>query len=361
MIQVSFLKKLLTDDEPKNQKLKICQPTAVEEPLVTRDPSVLMERLNAVRVSGGGDCPELAIRGLINALENTLPNSQAFLFSDASAKDYELYDEAASLIQRRQASVNFLLTGDCGEANGPGYKVYEKIARTGGGQVFSMDRYNVRDVLVAMSVSLETDFVSLQSIDYDEAGKSVTTLELDDTVRRLSVSLSGRNAKLSIKDSKNIQVSSNETFSSNNIQIITFDAADNKYTIDASAQSAFSMRVGGNSELKFEFGFSRQKPSTQAETYIRPIIGHDNILSIFISDTSLIKCLVRATIVPASTLESFDELEIPLSETNGFFTSDLFKVPSQMFRIRILGYDTAGNVVDRIISTGIESISTSEY
>lgn len=319
-----------------------------------------MERLNLITVAGGGDCPEMSIRGLINAVENALPNSQAFLFSDASAKDYLLFDHVAALIQRKQTSVNFMLTGDCDGPNEPGFKVYEKIARVGGGQVFNMQRDNVRDVLVALSVSLESDFVTFRSIDSDEAGTSLTTLELDETIKRVSVSLSGRNAQLSIKNSANNRVVSNETFSSENIQIVTFDVTDSKYLIEASAKSAFSLRVGGISSLKFEFGFSRQEPKKQSETYIRPLSGQQNVLSIFVSDFSLIKSLETAKILPASTLDSFDEFEMELKLNNGFFSTNLFEIPKQMFRIQIFGTDNGGNVIERVISTGIESISTSK-
>ena len=95
-------------------------------------------------VDGGGDCPELALQGLKNAIESGLQNSPAFLFSDASAKDYALYDELAALIQRKQTNVNFFLTGNCNNINTPEYKVYNKIARTSCGQVFSIGRTSVR-------------------------------------------------------------------------------------------------------------------------------------------------------------------------------------------------------------------------
>lgn len=322
---------------------------------------MMFNKLSAITVNGGGDCPELAMTGLINALEAGLPNSPAFLFSDASAKDYDLYDQVAALVQRKQSSVNFLLTGDCSDPNSPEFRVYEKISRTSGGQVFKMDRYNVRDVLVAMSVSLEADFVSLTSVDSDEAGSTSTTIVLDDTIKRLSVSLSGRNAQLSIKNSANDSVTSDETFTSDNIQIVTFDVADNSYTIEMSAASAFSLRIGGISNLGFEFGFSRQEVSIQSETYVRPIRGQENVLSIFVSDLSLIDNLTSVSIVPASTFENFEEFEIELKLTNGFFSTELFEIPEKMFRIRVLGRDASGNIIDRVISTGIESISTSEY
>lgn len=310
------------------------------------------------------------MRGLKNALLNALPNSPAFLFTDAGATDYPLYDEVAELIQRRQSPVTIFLAEECEQPN-PQFKVYSKIARTGGGQILRMKSENIGEVLESMSITIESDFVSLKAIDSDEAGTSVTTLEVDATIRRLSVSLSGKNAKLSIKDSRNVEVTSNDTFSSPNIQIVNFDVIDNKvakfdsstnkYTIEVSAESEFSVRIGALSDLQFDFGFSRQQASSQADTYIRPVIGHENILSIFVSDSSLIKCLVRAFIVPANPSESFDEIEIPLNRKNGFFSSNLLEIPKEMFRIRIFGYDSTGNVIDRVISTGIESVDTSEF
>lgn len=329
--------------------------------MITRDSEVLLEKLQSVQVAGGGDCPELAMQGLINALENALPNSPVFLFSDASAKDYELYDQVAELVQRRQSTVNFFVTGDCGDPSSPMFKVYEKISRISDGHVLKMARENVRDVLVALSVSLEADFVALRSIDSAEAGSTKIDIELDETVRRLSVSLSGRSAELAIRDSKNALVLSEETFSSENIQIVTFDVTDSKYTIEVSAQSAFSMRVGGISDLSFDFGFSRQQISSQAETYIRPISGQQNVLSVFVSDLRLVSNLTSAVIFPASDFEVFDEIEVDLKLENGFYSTELITIPKGMFRIRVFGSDAAGNSIDRVISVGIEAISSSEW
>jgi hypothetical protein len=151
-----------------------------------------------------------------------------------------------------------------------------------------------------------------------------------------------------------------ESFSSENIRIVTFNVTDGRYTIEASADSAFSVRIGGISDLRFEFGFSRQAISNQAETYIRPISGNQNVLSIFASDLSLVENLTSVAIVPATTLDIFEGFEAELTLNNGFFSTDFIEIPKEMFRIRVFGYDTTGNVIDRVISTGIESISSSE-
>jgi hypothetical protein len=110
----------------------------VEPALISRNFTVILNRLNSIRVDGGGDCPEKALTGLRGAIDNGLQKSPAFLFSDASATDYDEYDQTAALIQRKQTNVNFFLTGDCGFPNSPQYKVYSKIARISGGQVFRL-------------------------------------------------------------------------------------------------------------------------------------------------------------------------------------------------------------------------------
>lgn len=332
---------------------------------MSRNFTIILKRLNEVVVRGGGDCPELALTGLRNAIDSGLSNSPAFLFSDASAKDYELYDEVAALIQRKQTNVNFFLTGDCDSRTTPQYKVYSKIARTSGGQVFNLDRTSVREVLVATSVSLESDFVNLQSVEFDVGGKSETLVELDESIRRISVILSGSDAQLSVEGPSGDVIatakSSPEVFSSANIKIITFDVSSMKYTIKANASSEYSLRIGGISDLKFEFGFSRKMPGSISDTHVRPTIGSPSILSVYISDKSLVKNLVHATIVPATSLEPFDDFQVTLKRNNnGFYLSDPFEVPTQMFRIQIHGSDSKDNKIDRVISTGITASSGSK-
>lgn len=312
-------------------------------------------------MGGGGDCPELALAGIKNSIDEALQNSLAFVFTDASAKDYDRYDEVVGIIQRKQILVNFLTTGNCDDPSGPGFQVYEKLSRTSGGQVFAMTRDNVRDVLMATSIAMESDFVSLKSFDYDLDGETSITLPVDKSFTRMTVSVTGSSATLKIRDSKGNEITSADSFSATNIQIVTFDVDDNLYTIQVSARSAFAIRIGGISELNFEFGFSLNEPATQDDTFVQPLVGEMNILSIFISDPAMVKCLTKVTLVPASTLDTFDDLEIPLKRTkSGFFTSDPFWIPNKMFRIQIVGFDAAGNSIERLISTGIDSIAASK-
>lgn len=292
------------------------------------------------------------------ALEFALPNSLAFVFTDAPAKDYALYDTILPIIQKKQVKVSFLATGEFkNDPNDPMQVVFHKIALASEGQVFEMSRDIVKSVLLSITQGLDNKFESLSSINSDKAGSTTAAIKVDQGFSALSVSMAGKNSKLSVKDRNNVEVKSSSELISPNIKFVTFNVADSSYTIKASADSAYSIRVGGISDLKFEFGFSTDHPSEQAETSIQPLIGYKNVLSIFVSDPTLIKCITKATLLPANTKDLFVEQEILLDRVKrDMFTSNPFEIPSKMFKIRINGYDKAGTPIERLISSGIESV-----
>lgn len=79
--------------------------TDVGPVIETLDPKVILGKLNQVRVNGGGDCPEMGITAVVEALKVVKPNSYVYLFTDASPKDSNLVYEALELVQRKQTQV----------------------------------------------------------------------------------------------------------------------------------------------------------------------------------------------------------------------------------------------------------------
>lgn len=64
------------------------------------------EALSAIKVHDGGDCPEYSMAGIKQALEESLPRSQLYIFTDASAKDYMQVEDVISLAIKKQCQVN---------------------------------------------------------------------------------------------------------------------------------------------------------------------------------------------------------------------------------------------------------------
>lgn len=340
-----------------------------DDPLVapvidTKDPDVLVRELNQITALGGnGDCPERCLIGIKNGIEIALPNSFVYVFTDADTHDKHLTPAVIDIIQKKQLTVNFLSsTRTCDGASPQSYETYVQLTTVGNGQIFDLtERSEITQVLSGITRLLDNRYNKLKTLKYGQ-GQSQSIVKVDSSFSEIFITMTGTNGKLNLKNSRNeTMIAKTGGVNTDNNIFMMFDVNDSEFEITAEAKSNYTINIGGYSELKISFGFSIEPPTFQKETSTQPLINEENYLSIFIDDPNeIVKCLTKVTISPLIDKE-FESFDLKLIKKGNFFMTHSVAIPPKMFTISILGFDVNGNVIDRLISTGIQSAEGCKY
>lgn len=192
--------------------------TEVGPVTVTNDPQNVIDAVNSLTANGGGDCPELAMAGLYQALLRCLPESTIFFFSDADAKDLQRRNEVSVLAKEKKAKINFILTGRCSRRkkrqtlpyatlkdihrvrrNSQAQDVYQALATETGGQVLETSKSGVADVIKLIdpgsATSSSVDLIEVDLLNVKESRTQYFSgvtyfVDIDSTLRSLILVLS---------------------------------------------------------------------------------------------------------------------------------------------------------------------------
>lgn len=173
-----------TDDEPEQYLLAPFNDPFTGPVTVTSDATTFLAQVNALTASGGGDCPELAMQGLSDAISNADDGSTLFLFTDASAKDSALAGSVAAAANQKQITINFGLFGSCSPID-PGFI---RVASETGGQIFFLARNEAGSLfsLVRPQVGLPPDPI-LHSAGTLATGSRDFQFPIDSTLNTLTL------------------------------------------------------------------------------------------------------------------------------------------------------------------------------
>ncbi|CAG5129711.1 unnamed protein product, partial [Candidula unifasciata] len=303
----------------------------------------------------------MSIGAIKKALEVSLPYSFIYVFTDARSKDYFLTEEVLSLIQQKQSQVVFVLTGDCGDVTHSGYKAYEEIAATSSGQVFLLKKSQVNQVLNFVRVAVQARKVNLLAINEDEGKTQVFNLPLDSHLKEVTVSISGENPKIHLRDPEGNKVTlSNgltELLSLSNVHIVNVkEPAPGNWRLRVSSTGPHTVRVTGLSSADFVTGFSKYPTKDISQTSLRPIQGistHVLINSTGIEYPSTLNDLELVDL-RGNSIAKFPLVRDP--EISTLYNVTSFVPPDQYFYVKVTGTDDLGFVMQRTTPTAISPL-----
>ncbi len=177
-----------TPDEPDQYLLEPFNDPFWGPVTTTSDSNVFLSQVSFLSASGGGDCPELAMHGLLEAVNAADPQSTIYLFTDASAKDSALFPNVSAIAEQKKIKIKYGLFGSCSPID-PGFQA---TAAATGGQVFFLNRFfesNSLFGLVASEIG-PPQVTIVHTAGTLPSGTQTVTFPVDSAVTQLTVAVS---------------------------------------------------------------------------------------------------------------------------------------------------------------------------
>ncbi|KAG5668018.1 hypothetical protein PVAND_015975 [Polypedilum vanderplanki] len=311
----------------------------ISSAFVTTEASKLVERLDRIHVSGGGDCPEMALSGLERALSYAKSHSLVFLFSDADAKDIYKQNSVIETIKNKKIIFNAFLTGAC-ERSSQQHLVYYNLAKYGLGQVFDVTKNSIERALSSFLTHLHPDYESLLTRNFE--GPRVANFHTDNTMNKIEIKVTGRNPKVEIIDPNNQIVQMTKTLNlPNAIAGEINNSVKGKWTIKTNARTPYAVNVGAKTKVHFDFDV--RSSGERSQVTIKKPAAIDELKNVVIVSENKDKSL-------------FTKLhKLKLVNGNEFQTEPI-NLPESTYDILVEANDREGERLSRRIDTIVREV-----
>ncbi|XP_068771088.1 hemicentin-2 [Struthio camelus] len=331
---------------------------------LTTDPQHFQQRLQELYVQGGGDCPEMSVGAIRLAVEVSYPGSFIYVFSDARAKDYEQQEELLQLLQHKQSQVVFVLTGDCGDRSHPGYRVYERIAAISSGQIFHLDKQQVKEVLKWVEEAIQASKVHLLSTDHEAGGEHTWPMPFDSSLKEVTISLSGPAPEIEVQDPTGKVLEEGQDLKEllsipNAAKVVAVEPhKPGTWLVKTQSSGRHSVRITGVSNVNFQASFSTQPDFDPSQPDERPVQGLP--ISVGVNCTGLKSpgYLQEIELVNSSghPLLSVPMRRISNTSSGQLWVGSQLHAPPGDFLLKVKGKDAHGYPLQRLSSIAYTSV-----
>ncbi|KAK4449818.1 hypothetical protein QBC34DRAFT_448559 [Podospora aff. communis PSN243] len=347
-----------TLDEPSSYILSPFNDPGTGPLTVTSRLDNFKSAVNGLFASGGDDCPELMITGMLDAVNVMEKGATLFAFTDAAPKDTGLESQLLSTAAEKNLNIYiFKFDSGCddGLAAGGGAKlrarqdslsdtVYAEICAATGGQYFSgpvADVANITDILDTLITGDSSAILRVQDSVAAADDTRTYSVPVDSYMTKVTFSLQGAGVAMTVlSDSEFVSIRRPLTGS---------------YTITVSGAGSFSLISQGTSTIhiaRFDFASVRGRvghtgwyPIRGPPPYNQKIGAVADIAGPFATATFTFRqpsfALLGTPDMPAGSGEE------GFPPTNSFF--NIVQVPEQSFFVYVSGTDDKGLPYQRVV------------
>ena len=301
----------------------------------------LLTAVNAVHADSGGDCPELGMTGIINALHLSFPSGQLIVLTDAASKDSNRTNEAIQLAQMLGVSVHFVYshTSGCGS----GYPHYDRVAReTGGFSVYGLDDLDtlsnaIQNARVAFD---DVDALSASSL-LSAGGCSAISVPMFTANLYIAINPGASSAVISLQMPNGSYVFENVTISS--LRIETFLSPNSGRWNVCIYSGSVDIKQSQDSSFDINAEFLVQDNETGLYvTSSKPPFTRSEVIAVFFSTRLDNLSTSMHHTLRISSLDGSEQEDVPLLRCE-YFLEGRFTLPSVQFKLRFVGFDSNNN------------------
>ncbi|XP_013195490.1 hemicentin-1 [Amyelois transitella] len=301
-------------------------------PIKSTSPEEFLSTVHAVRTSGGTDCPENSLAGIIKGLEISKPESYIYLFTDAFANDYNLSSEVKDLCKTTKSKVIIFLSGYCRSIEGT-VEIYKNITDHCSGAVFQLDRSNFKKAFQLMKEITLTEWNSIQNY-YPVTDRYEIEISLDAFTSNMMIVATGQNTLVTVNDCFDCEEVMKDAKS---FHVLRVKQHVGTHRLTLRCEICSSLIIYKRLDLQFQFGFSTRRVHNIKETTLKPIPGLENYITIFLKNEGSVTASSMALQSDGSPVS-----ELHLEQlAPGCYYATAYISSDKRYRIVIKGYDSS--------------------
>ncbi|XP_077993188.1 von Willebrand factor A domain-containing protein 7-like [Glandiceps talaboti] len=373
-----------TVNEPATYVLSPFSDPGYGPVLVTTDPDEFKTAISNLTANGGDDCPELAMIGIEVAINNSLPGSDIFVFTDADAKDADKTSAVTALAVSNGMEITFLLTGSCyrkrrdtqPSANHNSHPMigepsvhnrrkkrgidpsYQTIADATGGTIVEVSKENLAEATEIISLSFKGAEVTI--LDLKMNGNGDVMFTVDSTMSQVTITVTsteGTYTSFDILDPAGNYADFNTVVNSDKL-VVTINAPDSgEWQLQLINNRDMHVVINATTPIDFIFLLLSQNAAGQL-VFLQgyPAIGQDIQVLVVITG------LEYTSSVSKLVLKSQDNVEIQTVDLSAIDATSYLAattVPNEDFMIQVEGLDENSKAFKRTRAVTVEVKSVS--
>ena len=343
--------------EPTKYVLAPFNDPSVPAAMVFTEPAPFKSAISSLFASGGGDCPELAVGGILQALSQAGTGGDLFMFTDASAKDSANVGTAVALASTKKITIHEPLFGSCSPID----PAYIRLAAATGGEYFVLSRSEAGSIAKLSDFVVRPNKVSIAIVDDTLTGAPLSRqVPVDSTLRSVTFVASGAVTMSIVRPNGTAVGAADPNVTSIALsagRIVSVNTPDvGLWTVTLTGTGDVSLRVTGEGTAdleSFRFLEPRGRPGHQGYYPIsgQPLTGQSYLVSAVLSNPlsgSNFEFRTSQGLVIASLL-------LPRgvgSLTDSYYGNAV--VPGGSFNLYVTGLDSSGATFQRVRAIAIQ-------